>query len=151
MLRSFLTYAAWFGKRSLLLCRNRIQRFFLRLGTSICNCLAAGRTTRPSGRIICDMTGKGKRLDASWTMARKLLASVSYRIATRRKRFNLEKNREGLEWVPVRRLLKIKRAANFGKTLITGRVAGLCRCRTPRKELHLDANLAAAHLPPTLA
>src|SRR4029077_14555442 len=31
-LRSFLTYAAWFGKRSLLLCRNRLQRFFLRIG-----------------------------------------------------------------------------------------------------------------------
>jgi hypothetical protein len=49
---------------------------------------------------------------------------------------------------------EIKRAANFGKTLITGRVAGLCGCRTPRKELHLDATsfyLAAAHLPPTLA
>ncbi len=34
---------------------------------------------------------------------------------------------------------EIKRAANFGKTLTTGRIAGLCRCRTPRKELHLDA------------
>jgi hypothetical protein len=54
------------------------------------------------------MMGKGKRLDASWTMVRKLLASVSYRIATRRKRFNLEKNREGLEWVAVRRLMKPK-------------------------------------------
>jgi hypothetical protein len=48
------------------------------------------------------MIGKGKRLDAGWNMARKLLASVSYQIATRRKRFNLETNREGLEWVPVR-------------------------------------------------
>jgi len=66
------------------------------------------------------MMGKGKCLEASWTMARKLLASVSYRIATRRKRFNLEKNREGLEWVPVRRLLKSKEPQNFGKTLTTG-------------------------------
>jgi len=54
------------------------------------------------------MMGKGKCLEASWTMARKLLASVSYRIATRRKRFNLEKNREGLEWVAGRRLMKPK-------------------------------------------
>jgi hypothetical protein len=108
VLRSFSTYAAWFGKRSLLFCRNRIQGFFRRLGTSICNCLAPGRTTRQSGRIICHMMGKGKRLDASWTMAKKLLASVSYRIATRRKRYNLEKNREGLEWVAVRRLMKSK-------------------------------------------
>jgi hypothetical protein len=59
------------------------------------------------------MMGKGKRLDASWTMARELLAGVSYRIATRRKRFNLEKNREGLGWVPVRRL--------FGSHLYPGR------------------------------
>jgi hypothetical protein len=63
------------------------------------------------------MMGKGKRLDASWTMARKLLASVSYRIATRRKRFDLETNREGLEWVPVRRLLKPKEPQTSAKPL----------------------------------
>jgi hypothetical protein len=63
------------------------------------------------------MMGKGKRLDANWTMARKLLASVSYRIATRRKRFNLEKNREGSEWVPVRRLLKSKEPQTSAKPL----------------------------------
>jgi hypothetical protein len=63
------------------------------------------------------MMGKGKRLDASWTMARKLLASVSYRIATRRKRFNLEKNREGLEGVPVRRPLKSKEPQTSAKPL----------------------------------
>jgi hypothetical protein len=61
--------------------------------------------------------GKGKRLDASWIMARKLLASASYRIATRRKCFNLEKNREGLEWVPVRRLLKSKEPQTSAKPL----------------------------------
>jgi len=54
------------------------------------------------------MMGKGKCLEASWTMARKLLASVSYRIATRRKRFDLEKNREGLELIAVPRLMKPK-------------------------------------------
>lgn len=63
------------------------------------------------------MMGKGKRLDASWTMARKLLANVSYRIATGRKRFNLEKNQEGLEWVSLRRLLKSKEPQTSAKPL----------------------------------
>jgi hypothetical protein len=61
--------------------------------------------------------GKGKRLDASWTMARKLLASVSYRIGTRRERFNLEKNRERIGMGSCAKAAEIKRAANFGKTL----------------------------------
>ena len=99
--------------------------------------------------MICDMMGKGKRLDASWTMVRKLLASVSYRIATRRKRFNLEKNREGLERVPA---AEIKRAANFGKTLTTRRIAGLCRVQDPSERTALRclpvSPLAAEPPPP---
>jgi hypothetical protein len=100
------------------------------------------------------MTGKGKRLDASWTMARKLLASVSYRIAPRPQALQFGKESGRIETSSYPKAAEIKRAANFGKTLIAGRVAGLCGCRTPRKELQLDAPsfyLAAAHLPPTLA
>jgi hypothetical protein len=59
------------------------------------------------------MMGKDKRLEASWTMARNLPASVSYWKATRRKGFNLEKNWEGLEFYCCAKADETKRAANF--------------------------------------